>query len=49
MDEALGGRDRRIGFIDPPDFREKMDKVKKGIKELKERYNIQDTDDSDFG
>lgn len=42
LDDALRGRDKRIGFIDPPEFRENMQRVQQGIKELKEKYQIED-------
>jgi hypothetical protein len=38
LDEALGGRDRLIGFKEPPNFRDNMLKFKQGIKEMKEKY-----------
>ena len=42
LNDALGGRDNRIGFIEPPQFRDHITRVQKGIKELKQKYNIKD-------
>jgi hypothetical protein len=42
LNTLLKGRDMRIGFIEPPDFRENIARVKQGIKELREKYGIQD-------
>jgi hypothetical protein len=45
LDDALRGRDKRIGFIEPPDFRENMERVNRGIKKIKERFKLEDAQD----
>lgn len=40
LNDALRERDKRIGFIEPPGFKENIEKLKITIKELKEKQII---------
>jgi RecA/RadA recombinase len=45
LEKALRGRPKSLGFLPPDDFEENLQLVNMEIKEMKEKYSIEDPQD----
>ena len=47
LEKALRGRPKSLGFLPPDDFEENLQLVNMEIKEMKEKYSIEDPQDQE--